>query len=241
MKLLDKAIGNRKHLIFLDIEGTQFSHEIIAIGAVKVDLKNNGTFKKVHDGFKCFVNPKEKIGKLVENLTGITEKQLKKDGISFRKSQLLFKKYVGRKFESCIFITFGSHDIRMICQSLQYNLDSNVDQAKLLMKNHLDFSVFLSQFIRDDNGNPYSLENYLKKFNIPFDGTKHDPLDDAKNLMILFEAVGKNEKIIHEEYYKILKRSSNLPYPMLKAVRELLNGKSVTPQDFDNFVKEYLS
>lgn len=241
MKLLSRAINNRKHLIFLDIEGTQFSHEIIAIGAIRVDLKKDGTFKKVHPGFKCFVTAKEKIGKVVENLTGITESTLKRDGISFRKAQIGLKKYVGRDYKSCIFITFGSHDVRMICQSLQYNLDCNKDEAKLVIHNHLDFSEFIANFIRDDKGNPYSLENYLKLFQIKFNGTKHDPLDDAKNLMTLYQAVQQNSQILEDEYYKVLKKTSHLVYPIQKVLSALLNGRSVSPEEFSAFVKDYLS
>lgn len=241
MKLLNKAIDNRKHLIFLDIEGTQFSHEIIAIGAVRVDLKKDGTFKKIHPGFKCFVIAKEKIGKVVEGLTGITESSLKRDGIPFRKAQIDLKKYIGRNYKSCMFITFGSHDVRMICQSLQYNLDCNKDEAKLVINNHLDFSEFIGSFVRDEKGNPYSLENYLKLFHVEFNGTKHNPLDDAKNLMILFQTIQQNSQILEEEYYKVLRKTSHLAYPIQKVLFKLLNGQDVSPKDFSAFVEEYLS
>lgn len=46
MKSLFKLIGKRKTIIFLDLEGTQFSHEMIAFGAVRVDLDKNYKVKK---------------------------------------------------------------------------------------------------------------------------------------------------------------------------------------------------
>jgi hypothetical protein len=36
MKALDKAICDKKVLIFVDLEGTQFTHEMIEIGAYAV-------------------------------------------------------------------------------------------------------------------------------------------------------------------------------------------------------------
>ena len=42
MKALQKLTKGKKYGIFLDFEGTQFSHEIIAIGAVKCKLTPNG-------------------------------------------------------------------------------------------------------------------------------------------------------------------------------------------------------
>ena len=52
MKLIEQVIKkDTKHLLFLDLEGTQFEHEIIAIGAVLVDLDEE---KRVKDEIKTF-------------------------------------------------------------------------------------------------------------------------------------------------------------------------------------------
>ena len=64
MRALKKIVSNRKTLCFLDLEGTQFSHEMIAIGALKVDLKKDGTVKKIAKPFYSLVIPKNKIGKV---------------------------------------------------------------------------------------------------------------------------------------------------------------------------------
>ena len=42
MEAFKKLIKNKRTLVFLDLEGTQFSHEIIAIGAVKCKIDENG-------------------------------------------------------------------------------------------------------------------------------------------------------------------------------------------------------
>ena len=46
MQALEKILKGRKSLCFIDLEGTQFSHEMIAIGAVKVDVRRDGSIKK---------------------------------------------------------------------------------------------------------------------------------------------------------------------------------------------------
>ena len=44
MEAFNKLIKNKKTLVFLDLEGTQFSHEIIAIGAVKCKIDEKGNW-----------------------------------------------------------------------------------------------------------------------------------------------------------------------------------------------------
>ena len=73
MKKLAKATRGRKHLIFLELEGTQFSHELIAIGAIKATIKTDGTIKKLYPGFKHYVLASQNVGNYVEKLTGITD------------------------------------------------------------------------------------------------------------------------------------------------------------------------
>ena len=46
MEAFNKLIKNKKTLVFLDLEGTQFSHEIIAIGAVKCKIEEYGKIQR---------------------------------------------------------------------------------------------------------------------------------------------------------------------------------------------------
>ena len=81
MKQISKIVKSYKHLVFLDFEGTQYSHEIIAIGATVASIKSNGQIKKYHASFKRYVKAKNPIGNFVTNLTGITEEKLKSEKI----------------------------------------------------------------------------------------------------------------------------------------------------------------
>ena len=108
MKALDRHINHAKTLCFLDLEGTQFSHEMIALGAVKATLRKDGTIRKIHRGFYTLVKPKNRIGKVVTDLTGITEADVKKSGVPFRVAMEKLKKYMGREFTKCYYVTFGT-------------------------------------------------------------------------------------------------------------------------------------
>lgn len=57
MQKLMKRIEDAKYLVFLDLEGTQESHEMIAIGAVIYSLKDK-TLGKRAKPFKYYVKSK---------------------------------------------------------------------------------------------------------------------------------------------------------------------------------------
>ena len=153
MLALEKQLKGRKSLCFMDLEGTQFTHEMIAIGAIKVDIRKDGSVRKIHKGIYTLVKPKNKIGKVVTDLTGITEQDIKKDGISFRKAIELLKNYLGRNFNRYLFVTFGNHDFRIVGQSLAHNLDVNKDDVETIIKHQFDLAEFLNNYIKDENNN----------------------------------------------------------------------------------------
>ena len=64
MRILNNIVQGHSQLAFLDLEGTQFTHEMIAIGIVKVDIRKDGTIKKIHKGYHSYVYAKNKIGKI---------------------------------------------------------------------------------------------------------------------------------------------------------------------------------
>ena len=240
MKDLEKALKGIKTLVFLDLEGTQYSHEIIEIGAHKVTLKDDGTIKKIFKGFKQYVRPKERIGHYVTKLTGITEELIKKEGVPFRVAQQGLKKYVGKDYAHCRFVTFGTYDYTMILSSAENNMDASMEEARYVVHHGFDFSAFLSRYIKSEQGNPLSLANYLKLFEVEFHGKEHDALADAYNLALLYKAFLDRKDIVEAEYKKTLEHFSHLPSPIAKVMRSLNEGKSVSTEDYDRFIKESL-
>ena len=240
MEKVRRLLRGYRHICFLDFEGTQFSHEMIAFGAVFTTLNKDGSVAKSKKAIRQYVKAKNPIGKFVENLTGITKKDLDKYGISFAAAMKEIKKYCGMNFKKTIFMTFGNHDIRILNQSNSYNLDSPKEIVDVIKKNYVDFQAVISEFVKDDNGNPLSLSHYLELFGVEFDGTAHDPLYDAVNLGKLYNIFLNEKDIVLEQYLKVLKRASFGPQPVSKAVHKLVNGEAVTPEEFIELIKDYI-
>ena len=240
MEKVRRLLRGYRHICFLDFEGTQFSHEMIAFGAVFVSLNKDGTIAKSKKPIREYVKCKNSIGKFVKNLTGISEKDLERYGIDFASAMKEIKKYCGMNFKKTIFMTFGNHDIRILNQSSSYNLNSPKEIVEVIKKSYVDFQAIISEFVKDDNGNPLSLSHYLELFKVEFDGQAHDPLYDALNLAKLYDIFLKEKDIVLEQYCKVLNRSNIGPEPVNKTIKKLLNGESVSPEEFKKFIKEYI-
>ena len=240
MKRVLNHFKGHKHLCFLDFEGTQFSHEMIAYGAVLVTIDKNGYVVKQKAPIKRLVKAKNSIGKFVENLTGITRLDLDRFGVPFEEAMKDLKKYCGLSFKNCTFITFGNHDLRILNQSVSYNLNAPKELCNVIKGNYVDFQNIISEFIKDDKNNPLSLSHYLEVFHLVFDGNAHDPKFDAVNLARLYDAFMREDQIVLEEFQKNMKRMSFHPAPVDKAIKKLLNGESVTSEEFQEFVKDYI-
>ncbi len=240
MRALINHLQNRKSLCFMDLEGTQFTHEMIAIGAIKVDIRKDGTVKKIHKGMYTLVKAKNRIGKVVTDLTGITEANLKENGVPFRVALEMLKKYMGHDFSKCLFVTFGNHDFRIIGQSHAHNLDVKKEDIEMIIKHQFDFADFANGYIKDENNNNLSLANMLKVFNIDFEGTQHNALADTLNLVYLYDAFTKNREILKNEYRKTLGMYRHLPEPIHKAVEKLANKENVSAKEFEKFVDDSL-
>ena len=240
MEKVRRLLRGYKHICFLDFEGTQFSHEMIAFGAIFVTLNKDGTIAKQKKPIRCYVKAKNQIGKFVKNLTGITEKDLEKYGVDFLAAMKGIKKYCGMNFKKSIFMTFGNHDMRILNQSISYNLNAPKEICDAIKKNYIDFQAVISEFVKDDNGNPLSLSHYLELFNVEFDGTAHDPLYDAVNLAKLYNIFLKEKDIVLDQYVKVLKRANFGPKPVNEAIHKLVNGEAVAPEEFTELLKDYI-
>lgn len=241
MKKLRRMVRGAKQLVFLDLEGTQFSHEMIAIGAVKVTLKPDGSFKKVFPGFKRYVLAHNNIGRIVENLTGITGDLLAREGIDFGEAILLLKKYVGNNFAKSRFVTFGTHDMRILRQSQTYNPEAPHIHITTIMKNHLDLSSLINEYIKDEKNNTLSLVNLCKLFNIEQVEPAHDPLNDALMLAYIYRELLTQTELLKERYAQVLLNMNNLPRPIKKLLTQIKNGESVNYDDLYHYLQDEIA
>lgn len=240
MKALEKALKGYRCLVFLDLEGTQYTHEMIEIGAYKVLIRDDLTVKKVFKGYESYVKAHARIGYVVTKLTGITDQKIKTEGIPFRLVQQQMKKYLGAYWKKCLFVTFGSHDLCIVNETTQNNLDCSVEETRYMNHHTLDFSAFLATYVKDDNNNPLSLANYLKVFEVPFEGKAHDALVDAYNLLDLYKAVLSRKDILEQEYRKTLARIHHLPQPICKVLQKLDSGETVDPEFYTEAIRDSL-
>jgi inhibitor of KinA sporulation pathway (predicted exonuclease) len=240
IKKLSQHIHHFRHLVFLDFEGTQHSHEMIAFGAVKVDIADDFKVKKTYKGIHRYVLSKEPIGSYVTKLTQITPSMLEEHGVSYKQALVSLKNYVGNKLHETTFIVFGNHDLRILNQSLVYSKDADESFVKIITKNSFDFSRFISEFLKDDKGNPLSLVNNLIAFNHTFKGTQHHPLDDAKNLLALYKLALEKTDIVFDRYSLVLKQNHHLPPPIRVVLQKLMNNEFVNQHTFMTAIKDYL-
>lgn len=240
MKKFEKLLKGHKSLVFLDFEGTQFSHEMIAIGAFHVTIDKNGYIKKNKKPFRIYVKAHNRVGKIVTDLTGITDEQLKKEGVSFFTAMSELKKYVGLSFKKSSYITFGNHDMKILSSSISYSFDFPKETVQCIQQNYIDFSAFISEFMKDDKGNPLSLIRYCDAFDVKQVGPAHDPAVDAENLAWLYDATMRKSDLLLEEYKKVLKSFNHFPQPVSNIIKKLANNENVTSEQFDDEIKQYL-
>ena len=242
MKQLKNAIRGKHKLIFIDFEGTQFTHEIIAAGICKLVIDDDlNIIEEDNFGKLIYTKARSSIGKVVTKLTSITEEFLKENGISFYDTINEIEEYVGNDLDDTLFVCFGNNDPKMLIESCRFSHPDNADTAKKWAHNFFDFMTFASQFIRDEKGNTYSLVNFLKLFNLEPHGESHNPLNDALDLKNFFKAFIVNKEVRFNEYQKVLANFKAVPSPIQKVINDLEQGKEVTPEDFKQYIRDFLA
>lgn len=242
MRALKKLLKKRHSIVFLDLEGTQFTHEVIALGAVKCQIDDNARIvKEDENGLIVYVKAQNPIGRIIKNLTHIDESFIADHGVNFDQALDILKEYVGEEFENTTFIVFGSNDARMLIESEKHSKPENAEICHTILGNIFDFLAFLSQFIRDENNNTYSLVNYLSVFNAKPIGESHNPLNDAIDLKNLYINFLNSPDIVKEEYEKILYNNKVFPQPVKEVLKKLQKGETVSKEDYEEFIKNYLA
>ena len=224
-------------LVFMDLEATSFTSEMIEIGAYLAEINKDGSIKKVHAPFKRYVKAKHQVGFHVAQLTGITDEKLRNEGEDFPAVLSSFRKYVGKFWDSCRFVTFSEHDMVIMKNTMAQYRDLNPSYARNIYRHHLDLQRLLDRYIQDQNGNPYSLTNYLKVFGLEFDGKAHDAIYDALNLLDLYKVAREGKEIFIKEYKNVLCGAKTRPV-VKEIIHMLSEGKTVTPEMFDALLED---
>ncbi len=240
MKKLRNLLKSHKAICFFDLEGSQYSHECIAIGAVLATFNKAGELTKIRPPFKVYVKPKNKIGKYVEQLTGITEDLLEREGVSFAVAIEKFFAYLGKYEKNTLFISYGNHDMTILGQTIAYNLDAPLAKCSIIQKNYLDFQSIFNEYVKDDNNNILSLLHACELFEVEIeeDITPHDPASDAILLSRLYQAFLTRKDILFTRYVKVLSSLNNLPGPVQHVMDDINNGENVDQVKYYQYVEE---
>lgn len=237
MEIFLRETKNVDALVFMDLEATSFTSEMIEIGAYLAEINKDGSIKKVHAPFKRYVKAKHQVGFHVVQLTGITDEKLRNEGEDFPAVLSSFRKYVGKFWDSCRFVTFSEHDMVIVKNTMAQYRDLNPSYARNIYRHHLDLQRLLDRYIQDQNGNPYSLTNYLKVFGLEFDGKAHDAIYDALNLLDLYKVAREGKEIFIKEYKNVLCGAKTRPV-VKEIIHMLSEGKAVTPEMFDALLED---
>ena len=237
MEIFLKETKNVDALVFMDLEATSFTSEMIEIGAYLAEINKDGSIKKVHAPFKRYVKAKHQVGFHVAQLTGITDEKLRNEGEDFPAVLSSFRKYVGKFWDSCRFVTFSEHDMVIMKNTMAQYRDLNPSYARNIYRHHLDLQRLLDRYIQDQNGNPYSLTNYLKVFGLEFDGKAHDAIYDALNLLDLYKVAREGKEIFIKEYKNVLCGAKTRPV-VKEIIHMLSEGKTLTPEMFDALLED---
>ena len=219
--MLTSKLNDANQIVFMDFEGTQLTQEIIAIGAIKVDLDNKKQIKKFYKPFKVYVLSEGVVGPFVENLTGITDLYLFRYGSTFEEAIEKFKAYAGKDLNFTSFMTFGNYDMRLLHETALLNNLEEDDFVNSIYKKNIDFNSVFSKFARSEKNEQLSLADACKLFNLEIKGNLHDPEFDAINLAYLYDAFLKEKGIVREEYIKVIKKNPHLPTPIQKTFKKL--------------------
>lgn len=237
MEIFLRETKNVDALVFMDLEATSFTSEMIEIGAYLAEINKDGSIKKVHAPFKRYVKAKHQVGFYVAQLTGITDEKLRNEGEDYPAVLSSFRKYVGKFWDSCRFVTFSEHDMVIVKNTMAQYRDLNPSYARNIYRHHLDLQRLLDRYIQDQNGNPYSLTNYLKVFGLEFDGKAHDAIYDALNLLDLYKVAREGKEIFIKEYKNVLCGAKTRPV-VKEIIHMLSEGKTVTPEMFDALLED---
>lgn len=162
-------------LTVLDLEHNQPSGKICQIGAVVGDTKTG----EITHRLRIYVNPGEPIAPFITELCGITQDKIDKEGIALDDAYTQLKDFHRTHSEFMNPVTWGGGDSEYILNQLS-------DKAKedwCFGRRWIDAkTLVVSQMIAKENA-VYSggLGSAMKRFNMKFQGRKHDAQDDAEN------------------------------------------------------------
>lgn len=166
-------------VISLDLEFNQPSQKIIQIGAVCGDAKSGA----ILDTFSVIVNPEEPLNPYIIALTGITEEQILREGVSLLDGYLLLKEFYNKnKPEIRNPITWGGGDPQELRKQLGMDEDNFIFGRRWIDTK----TIFQAYRLSQDEKIQAGLAKAMTRVGLQFKGRKHNAKDDALNTLVLY-------------------------------------------------------
>lgn len=248
MKILQNEFPKTDKLLFLDLEGTQYHHEIIEIGAILVSLDDEKRIDRSipFKHFKVYCKPHEEVGKVVTDLTGITEDIISEKAVDYTTANKMLTKILGTFDSNLRVVVFGNLDKTMLKYTASfYSLgDVAFSTSWFLAKRIWDFSTFISRYVvnMENGGKAFSQLKLMEIFSVFPCGQAHDSYNDAFNLLNLYDKVTKSPEILADNYLKILLNDSNKLKEsnfMFEILKRIINGETITKNKLMELLIEY--
>lgn len=173
--------------IIFDLEATCFehgqqNHEIIEIGAVKCDAQANPAAS-----FQTYVKPTKNpvLSQFCKDLTSISQENVS-SAPYFAEAMLAFEEFILDSFspQETFLLSWGHYDKNQIeTESVQKNYNGRILD---LLKNHHSLK---HEYAKLTAQKPCGMKGALLQLGIPLDGTHHRGIDDATNIMKIFQKI----------------------------------------------------
>lgn len=191
----------------IDLEMNQPSGKIIQIGLCRGNVLTGEIFDKK----RIYVKIDEPLQEFIINLTGITEDKLAKDGISLQEAYeqvVEFHKLSELKNP----LAWGAGDTRELKEQLElqgmkfspgFGVDSHLPTFCFGFRCFDVKQSYQEKMIMMGKNTQGGLAGAMRKFKFPFEGKKHDGMDDAVNTFrfyhYLFSKTTFDTKDLHEK------------------------------------------
>lgn len=173
-------------------------HEIIQIGAVKMDSEKN-----IKNTFNAYIKPRiyPRLNPFIAEVINMKTEDFRNAG-SFKNNFLRFKKFLGN--EDIIFIVWGGSDIPILYENIScYNL---TDEPVIIK--YIDIQPMVSKLCGAPSSQQISLKKAIEVLEIETDEHYHNALYDAYYTAKIFRRISDKlptVKIFCSNHYKNLK------------------------------------
>lgn len=234
---LQSLLDKKNVIVFFDLEGTQFSHKMIAISLIGYEIVD-----KIHVGRNLFsyfsyVKCEDNIGDLVSKMTGINSKILNREGKSIqtviKEINILLRPY--HRF----FISYGNQDLFILRNSI-FDDETMNNFFKNIKNNYLDFHSYLEKRIVSNKGASYSLSSLKDLFDINIEGNYHNPQFDSLCLKEIYEHYVSNPDKMAKLAMENILKNKDTKKMFSDLVKYLIDNGSVDLEYLFSLIKENL-